>query len=466
MASIIVRKNKKGESFIVIHTYYDNDGKNHQKWETYSTYEEALNRKKVIESNYTSFTKPLSMCKTVGDLMSLYVETHGKYHWSASTFYMNVQLIDKLIIPYIGRELLCNVTLQSIEQFFILLFSMQKQAANSNEQQDSLPTTYMSADKIKKVYHLVNSAFKQAVKWGLVDRNPVEYMEIPHTTSVHREIWDTLTISEAINSCDNELLSLCLNIAFSCSMRLGEILALTWDCVDISESSVKNQKVSVRINKTLQRINKKALEAINYRDVFFTFPQTSKQNNTVLILKTPKTQSSNRSVYVPDSVAKMLLFRKEYQRKLKEMLGDEYHDYNLVIAHENGTPVEQTYIRKAFKELIEKNGFQRVCFHSLRHSSITYKLVMSGGDIKAVQGDSGHAQAQMVTDLYAHIIDQNRINNAKMMEKEFYQSARLLDSNSSLPEDSDKTDLETKVKEMLQEVDLKSLLKIIMKSIE
>ena len=30
---------------------------------------------------------------------------------------------------------------------------------------------------------------------------------------------------------------------------------------------------------------------------------------------------------------------------------------------------------------------------------------ISGGDIKAVQGDSGHAQADMVTEAYGHIID-------------------------------------------------------------
>ena len=33
----------------------------------------------------------------------------------------------------------------------------------------------------------------------------------------------------------------------------------------------------------------------------------------------------------------------------------------------------------------------------LRHTSVTYKLKLNGGDIKAVQGDSGHSQVNMVT---------------------------------------------------------------------
>lgn len=51
--------------------------------------------------------------------------------------------------------------------------------------------------------------------------------------------------------------------------------------------------------------------------------------------------------------------------------------------------------------------------------SMTYKLKLSGGDIKAVQGDSGYAQADMVTEVYGHIIDEDRRKNAEMMENAF-----------------------------------------------
>ena len=59
-------------------------------------------------------------------------------------------------------------------------------------------------------------------------------------------------------------------------------------------------------------------------------------------------------------------------------------------------------------------------FHSLRHSSTTIKLKLSGGDIKAVQGDTGHAQADMVTDIYSHITDADRVNLAKQVDKKFF----------------------------------------------
>ena len=59
---------------------------------------------------------------------------------------------------------------------------------------------------------------------------------------------------------------------------------------------------------------------------------------------------------------------------------------------------EPNYINRAFGKLIADHNFPKVVFHSLRHTSTTYKLKLSGGDIKAVQGDTGHAQATMVTE--------------------------------------------------------------------
>ena len=101
--------------------------------------------------------------------------------------------------------------------------------------------------------------------------------------------------------------------------------------------------------------------------------------------------------------------------------GAEYADYNLVVAGPLGMPTEQSTINGALKQLIEENDLPKVVFHSFRHSSITYKLKLNGGDIKAVQGDSGHAQASMVTEQYAHILDDDRRLNAQRFDDFFYQ---------------------------------------------
>ena len=62
-------------------------------------------------------------------------------------------------------------------------------------------------------------------------------------------------------------------------------------------------------------------------------------------------------------------------------------------------------------------------FHGLRHSSATYQLLQSGGNFKAVQGNTGHATAGMLMDTYAHTQDKPRLELAEKIEANFYKDA-------------------------------------------
>ena len=95
-----------------------------------------------------------------------------------------------------------------------------------------------------------------------------------------------------------------------------------------------------------------------------------------------------------------------------------------MFASTNGRPVESSHMNRLFSELIRKNDLPKVVFHSIRHTSITYKLKLNGGDMKSVQGDSGHAQLKMVADVYSHIIDDDRCLNAQRMEEAFYSGKK------------------------------------------
>lgn len=154
----------------------------------------------------------------------------------------------------------------------------------------------------------------------------------------------------------------------------------------------------------MQRVDIASLNALENKNVITRFPSLSSRCTTVQVLKSPKTDSSIRTIFLPKTVAEMLVHYKAEQDMTKDALGAEYADYNLVVAGPLGMPTEQSTINGALKQLIEENDLPKVVFHSFRHSSITYKLKLNGGDIKAVQGDSGHAQASMVTEQYAHIL--------------------------------------------------------------
>ena len=92
-----------------------------------------------------------------------------------------------------------------------------------------------------------------------------------------------------------------------------------------------------------------------------------------------------------------------------------------MIAHEDGRPYEERQIAALLRKLIAENDLPPVVFHSLRHCSASLKLQIGGGNIKAVPGDTDHAQARMVTDLYAHTHDEGRQRLAQMVEEDFFQ---------------------------------------------
>lgn len=182
-----------------------------------------------------------------------------------------------------------------------------------------------------------------------------------------------------------------------------------------------DHQIFVYVNKELQRVERDVVKKLDKKDIIFEFPILSQKNKTQLVLKKPKTATSTRKVFLPRTVAEMLVNWRSTQDELREALGHDYIDYDLVFAGYYGMPTEASSITDEFQRLIVENNLPRVVFHSLRHSSITYKLKLNGGDIKAVQGDSGHAQAKMVTDQYSHILDDDRKLNAQLFEDAFYQ---------------------------------------------
>ena len=294
-----------------------------------------------------------------------------------------------------------------------------------------------------------------------MSRNPVANATLPKCEEKPREIWTAETLFHALDVCEDSLLALAINAAFSASLRMGEMLGLTWDCVDVSEESIQSGRASIFINKELQRVSREALELMEGKGVLYEFPSILTAKHTKLVLKEPKTKTSVRRVFLPKTVAEMFVKRKEEIAELKELFGDEYKDYNLVFCSTNGTPVEGSVINRAFRKLIKENNLPPVVFHSLRHTSTTYKLKLSGGDIKAVQGDTGHAQATMVTERYAHILDDDRRLNAERLEQAFYEQEK---SQSPGIEDTGSDD-QAVLMRLLKNPEMASILKSLAKAL-
>ena len=417
MASIIKRKN----SYSVVYTYTDESGETKQKWETWHTHKDALRRKAEVENQMNNGTFLPPNNQKVSDFLYDFVTLYGEKRWGVSVYDSNTSLIANYINPIIGDLEVQSITTRTVDKY---IQTLQKTPAVSTRTR-SAKTTYVTDKTIEKIIKLLRCAFKQAVRWELIGKNPFDNAVLPKTEYKKRDIWDADTIRLALDQCADSKLYIAMNLAFACSLRIGEILGLTWDNVCIDDDSIAADNAYVYIDKELTRASKRAIEMLGEKGIYHIFTPLLPNTSTRLVLKKPKTDSSVRKVWLPKTLAYILLEWKKAQSELRSFLGDEYQDFNLVVALPNGRPCEQRIIDKEFNLLKEKAGLPNVVFHSLRHSSTTYKLKLNHGDLKATQGDTGHAELDMITRVYAHILDEDRKVNAQKFESAFYSNPDL-----------------------------------------
>ncbi len=417
MASIIKRK----KSYSVVYSYQDENGETKQKWETWHTHKEALKRKAEVENQLNNGTFLPPTDQKVSDFLYDFVATYGEKKWGVSMYDSQSALIANYINPIIGDMEVQAVTPRVVDKY---IQTLQKTPAVSTKHRKA-KTKYVSNPTIEKIIKLLRCAFKQAVRWELIGKNPFDNTVLPKTEYKKRDIWDADMIRKALDQCTDGKLYVAMNLAFACSMRIGEILGLTWDNVHIEDRDIAADNAYIYIDKELARASKQAIEMLGEKDIYHIFVPLLPNTSTRLILKKPKTDSSIRKVWLPKTVAYILREWKKSQDELRSFLGEEYQDFNLVVALANGRPCENRIIEKEFSLLKAKAGLPNVVFHSLRHSSTTYKLKLNHGDLKATQGDTGHAEIDMITKVYAHILDEDRKINAQKFESAFYANSDL-----------------------------------------
>ena len=354
MASIIKRK----KNYSVVYSYIDENGEKKQKWETRSSYQDALKRKAEIESKKTAGTFLPPSDQTIKEFMLDFVSLYGEKRWGVSMYDSQTALIANYINPIIGDMKVQDITPRVVDKYIQTLQKTPPVATKTHRPKSE----YMSNQNIEKIIKLLRCAFKQAVRWELVPKNPFDNVVLPKTEYKKRDIWTAEIIRKALDSCTESKLYIAMNLAFACSMRIGEILGLTWNNVHIEDDDIATDNAYVYIDKELVRASKRNRYTYSKRDIYHIFPPLFANTSTRVVLKKPKTDSSIRKVWLPKTVAYILRQWRASQNELKELLGDEYQDYDLVVAMPNGRPCEERIIAGEFQKLRESAGLPKVVF--------------------------------------------------------------------------------------------------------
>lgn len=452
MASIIKRK----KNYSIVYNYVDENGETKQKWETRTSYQDALKRKAEVENQQHQGTFLPPSNQIISEFLLDFVSLYGEKKWGVSMYDSQNSLISNYINPIIGDMKVQDVTARVVDKY---IQTLQKTPSVSTKTHKA-KTVYVTNQTIEKIIKLLRCAFKQAVRWELIAKNPFDNVVLPKTEYKKRDIWTAEMIRTALDQCKDGKLYVAMNLSFACSLRIGEILGLTWDNVHVEDADITADDAYVYVDKELTRASKRAIEMLGEKDIYYTFVPLMPNTSTRLILKKPKTDSSIRKVWLPKTLAYILREWKASQDELKKFLGDEYQDFNLVVALPNGRPCEDRVLLKEFAKLREAAGLPKVVFHSLRHSSTTYKLKLNHGDLKATQGDTGHAEIDMITSVYAHILDEDRKINAQKFETAFYANPDLRNVRppEKPKEEAPILDLESLVEQLRQSPELANTL--------
>jgi integrase len=159
-----------------------------------------------------------------------------------------------------------------------------------------------------------------------------------------------------------------VRLALASGARRGEILALTWGCVDLERSQIRIV-----------------------------------QQQTASGLRQTKTAAGRRTVQLDGGTTEHMRTWKTRQAEYLLQLSVRQDEHTPVVTNEAGAFHDSDGFSRWWRGFCR--AYDITCrFHDLRHTQATL-LISSGADIKAVQHRLGHETASITIDLYSHYVD-------------------------------------------------------------
>ena len=236
------------------------------------------------------------------------------------------QLIRCHIVPFIGDIKLRALRAPAIQRLY-------------NDRQSA---GHLSAKSIKNLHGCLHKALDIAVRVGYIDRNPTSACILPRIQQKEIEPLDIPELKKllhCINGDENEALIL---VAIFTGMRSGELIGLTWDCVDFEKGLIHVTKQLVTPRKT---------------GVPFYFSTT----------KNGKERTLTPAPFIMDALKRHWKDQVRQRERLRGAWNDKEFP-NLVFTHPDGSHLSQPSAWKILQKMMARAGIkEHHRFHDLRH---------------------------------------------------------------------------------------------------
>lgn len=339
---------------------YDTDKKRIKK--TVSSMDLEKLKKKINDLKYYNdrhmIAEPSNY--TVGTWIDFWLETYKKNSVKPTTYDMYYGINERYIKPNIGHYKIDKLNPIVIQQLFN---NLAKESLNTKDG--------LSYSSLKKILLTISQSYKKAIELNMIYQNPCDKIVLPNKQKKRKAVAFTISEQQSfIDLCGNEsTFHNLFKFAFNTGMRLGELLALTWQNIDFD-----NKMINVSLNLTV--VNDYSGEKVKNKTIINT------------------TKTDNERLIPLNSIAMEVI---NIQRA-KNIIESPFVFFSKV-----GTPLIKRNIYRSFNDILAKaNITNPVTFHSFRHSFAT-RLLERGADIKTVSVLLGHRSIQITLDIYGHV---------------------------------------------------------------
>lgn len=241
------------------------------------------------------------------------------------------------------------------------------------------------------IRNLLSVALTRAVEARLIRENPAASVKPPKVVPVREmHIIDRPQIPAFFAAAQNTPYGSAIIFLLLTGLRVGELLGLTWSCVDFAASQITVSRQLVR-------------------------------TGGAHALAPTKTGETRKLLLLPDAVA---LLRAQRVRQTEQRVAAGHmwtsgapHD-DLVFRQANGRCIDSKTIALHTRHVGQLIGIPGLHPHDLRHSYAVAAL-RAGMDVKTVQHNLGHASAAMTLDVYAKYTEDAGAAAARLLSAYF-----------------------------------------------
>jgi integrase len=304
---------------------------------------------------------------TLGDYLEQWLEA-AKPSLHPNTWKQYSQIVRQHIIPLLGSIKLKDLRPDQIQSLYA-----EKLEAGTGK------------STVRLIHAVLHRALNQALKWGLITRNPSDAVDKPKPERKEMKVLNADQARALLDEIEGERLEALYYVAITTGLRQGELLGLRWSDLDWDNGHL-------HVQRQLQRVTGEGL-----------------------VFSEPKSAAGRRLVKLGSAALDKLRDHRERQEQERLFAGERWREHNLIFPSTIGTPMEPRNLLRHFKGLLQRADLPVIRFHDLRHTAATLMLKQRIHG-KIVQERLGHSSISLTLDTYSHALPSLQDGAAEEMD--------------------------------------------------